>query len=198
FNNSHVFKSTNSGNNWIDITNNLPNVPHQCIVIDPLYPNNIYVGNDLSVYVSTNGGQTWGEYRTGMPYSLVFDLTISYPNRKLRATTHGNGVWQRNLVSIPSKVISNENIPDDFNLEQNYPNPFNQTTVISFQLPVSSRVNIRIFDITGKEIETILDEYKNAGIYKIFFNAKNLSSGIYFYQMLVNEKIFIRKMIFIK
>ncbi len=198
FNNSHIFKSTNSGNNWVDITNNLPNVPHHCIVIDPLYPNNIYAGNDLGVYASTNSGQSWGEFRTGMPYTLVFDLTISYPNRKLRATTHGNGVWQRNLVSVPVNITSTGNIPDNFMLSQNYPNPFNQSTVIDFKIPISSRVKIKIYDLTGKEIVTILDEHKIAGEYKITFNANNLTSGIYFYRMLVNEKAYTRKMIIIK
>lgn len=198
FGNSHVYKSTNSGNNWIDITNNLPNVPHQCIFVDPLYPNNIYVGNDLGVYASTNGGQTWGEYMTGMPYSLVFDLTISYPNRKLRATTHGNGVWQRSLMSIPSNVISNENIPKDFVLEQNYPNPFNQSTIIKFQLPVNERLKIKLYDISGKEISTLIDEYKNAGSYEIQFDATNLPSGIYFYQMQVKDHIYTNKMVLVK
>lgn len=198
FGNSHIFKSTNSGNNWIDITNNLPNVPHQCVIIDPLYPNIIYTGNDLGVYASTNSGQTWGEFRTGMPYSLVFDLTISFPNRKLRATTHGNGVWQRNLVSTPLHISSNENNPEDYILEQNYPNPFNQLTKISFQIPVSEYVKIKVFNISGLEIATIMNERKDAGKYNIQFDASNLSSGIYFYRMEISNKTFTKKMILIK
>jgi hypothetical protein len=76
----------------------------------------------------------------------------------------------------------------EFNLKQNYPNPFNPNTVISYQLPVSSYVTLKIFDILGREIATLVSEEKNAGSYKVEFDARsyggsNLTSGIYFYKM---------------
>jgi photosystem II stability/assembly factor-like uncharacterized protein len=100
FSSGHVYKTTNGGGNWINITGSLPDLPYHCIVTDPLYPQNIYVGNDLGVYVTTNNGAVWNEFRAGMPYAIVFDLTIVNANRKLRATTHGNGIWQRSLTEI--------------------------------------------------------------------------------------------------
>ena len=115
FGTAHVLRSTNSGTNWINITNNLPDVPTQSVVVDPVYPQNVYVGNDLGVYVSTNNGASWYEYRTGMPYTLVFDLTIVNVSRKLRATTHGNGIWERKLIANPVAVQNNNtNIPNDY------------------------------------------------------------------------------------
>ena len=87
FGTGHVYKSSDAGTTWIDITTNLPDVPTQSVFSDPLYPNNIYVGNDLGVYASTNGGTTWGEFRNGMPYSIVFDLSYVPVGRKMLALT---------------------------------------------------------------------------------------------------------------
>jgi hypothetical protein len=70
-----------------------------------------------------------------------------------------------------------------FSLEQNYPNPFNPSTIISWQSPVGSHQTIKIFDVLGNEIATLVDEYKPAGRYEFEFNAEKLSSGIYFYQL---------------
>lgn len=101
FGSGHIFKTTNAGNNWTDISGNLPDVPHHSVIVDPDFNQNIYVGNDLGVYVTTNSGTNWHEYRTGMPYALVLDVTVVYPNRKIRATTHGNGIYERKLLENP-------------------------------------------------------------------------------------------------
>lgn len=70
-----------------------------------------------------------------------------------------------------------------FSLEQNYPNPFNPITVINYQIPFNSRVNIKIYDLLGRELITLLNDIKNSGNHSIFFNASKLSSGIYFYRI---------------
>jgi hypothetical protein len=184
FGSGHVYRSTNAGLNWSNISGNLPDVPHQSVVIDPLYPQNIYVGNDLGVYVTVNGGTTWFEYRTGMPYALVFDLTIVYPNRHIRATTHGNGIWERSLVQNPVGLVHNQgNTPSSYRLYQNYPNPFNPVTTIKFDLPKSSNVIIKVYDIMGREVLTMVNEKLNAGSYSMKWDASVYSSGIYFYRL---------------
>ena len=80
--------------------------------------------------------------------------------------------------------------PEIFNLRQNYPNPFNPSTIISWQLAVSSFVTLKIYDITGREITTLVNEEESAGVHKIEFNSKNykLSSGAYFAQLKVLDK----------
>ena len=72
-----------------------------------------------------------------------------------------------------------------YKLEQNYPNPFNPSTKISWQSPVSSRQVLKVFDVLGNEIATLVDEEKEAGSYEVEFNAEKLSSGVYFYQLKV-------------
>ncbi|HEY5533969.1 MAG TPA: T9SS type A sorting domain-containing protein [Ignavibacteria bacterium] len=77
----------------------------------------------------------------------------------------------------------NVGAPKNFAVSQNYPNPFNPTTKIDFEVPLDSKVNITLFDISGKEIQTLLNEKKSAGYYSVAFNAVNLSSGTYFYRI---------------
>jgi photosystem II stability/assembly factor-like uncharacterized protein len=186
FGTPHIFRSTNNGDNWTNITGNLPDVPHQSVVMDPLYPQNIYVGNDLGTYVTTNGGTTWYEYRTGMPYTLVFDLSISYVNRKLRATTYGNGIWQRDLVQNPVSAGNQNTIVKNFKLYQNYPNPFNPSTKIKFDLNKPAFVDIKVYDVKGSEVKNIYSRYENSGSHQTEFNAAGLTSGVYFYSIFVN------------
>ena len=74
-------------------------------------------------------------------------------------------------------------IPNKYNIGQNYPNPFNPTTKIDFDLPKDSKINITIYDLTGKEIKTLINEYRSAGYYTVTFDASGISSGTYFYRM---------------
>jgi len=99
------------------------------------------------------------------------------------------------LVSITK---SGNIIPDKFALEQNYPNPFNPTTRINFNLPENAKVMLKIYDIAGKEISTLINENLNAGYYTVNFNGSNLSSGIYFYKIFMADFTKVLKMTLIK
>ena len=93
----HVFRTTNLGSSWTDISSNLPDLPHQCIAVDPVYPNYLYLGTDLGIFQSSNTGASWAGYTEGMPDAMVLDLTVSRRNDALRAATFGNGIYQRPL-----------------------------------------------------------------------------------------------------
>jgi len=86
-------------------------------------------------------------------------------------------------------LSTNENLysPNTFSLSQNYPNPFNPFTIFNFQLPISSNVTLKVYDILGNEIETLVNENLSAGIYKRTWNAEKFSSGIYFYRLNVER-----------
>jgi hypothetical protein len=89
-------------------------------------------------------------------------------------------------------------IPDKFLLSQNYPNPFNPSTKIDFQIPEDSRVAIKIYDISGREIKTLENNIMKAGYYSVQFTPDNLSSGIYFYRMTTDKFTNIKKMVYVK
>jgi hypothetical protein len=74
-------------------------------------------------------------------------------------------------------------LPTNFILYQNYPNPFNPTTSISYQLPVSGNIKLKVYDILGREVATLVDAFKQAGNYKVTFNGSQLSSGVYLYRL---------------
>jgi photosystem II stability/assembly factor-like uncharacterized protein len=204
FGTAHVLKSTNAGINWVNITNNLPDVPTHSVVVDPVYPQNVYVGNDLGVYVSTNGGTNWYEYKKGMAYALVFDLTLVNVSRKLRATTHGNGIWERKLISNPLPVQNNTSeLPKSFKLYQNYPNPFNPVTTIKFDIPAvkekSGLVKIEVFDVIGKKVATLVNENLSSGSYSVNFDASSFATGVLIYRLSVNNDVIeAKKMLLIK
>jgi enterochelin esterase family protein len=112
---------------------------------------------------------------------------------------HSWGLWRANIdfmleyifPFVPTGINEGSNIPPDkFELHQNYPNPFNPETVIGYQLSVNSKVSLKVFDILGKEVQTLVNEEKPAGAYKVEFNSgqrstnnNKLSSGIYLYQL---------------
>jgi len=91
-----------------------------------------------------------------------------------------------------------ENIPVTFLLEQNYPNPFNSSTIIKYQIPKSSFVSLKVYDILGREVVSLVNEEKLAGNYQTEFKASDLTSGIYFYTILAGDFRATKKMILIK
>lgn len=97
-----------------------------------------------------------------------------------------------------SDIIEIEIVPVKFELFQNYPNPFNPKTVIIYQLPLSSDVTLKVYDLLGREVATLVDEYKPAGKYEAEFDASALPSGIYFYKLKAGEYTAVKKMILIK
>lgn len=100
--------------------------------------------------------------------------------------------------NFSNEIIVNIKVPDKFELQQNFPNPFNPTTLIQYQVPENTFVRLKVYDSLGKEISTLVNEQKNAGLYSVNFDAQELSSGVYFYTLYVGDFITMKKMILIK
>ena len=121
-------------------------------------------------------------------------------------TQTGQGIVSYKLKQIDfdgkakySKVISVDfNSPENFNLIQNYPNPFNPNTNISYSIATLGRVTLKIYDILGREVLTLVNEEKPAGRYEVNFNASSLASGVYFYQLRAGNFIQSKKMLLAK
>ena len=90
------------------------------------------------------------------------------------------------------------NIPQKFQLQQNYPNPFNPTTVINFTIPKAGYVSLKVYNILGQEVATLVEGYKAAQTYNVTFDASSLSSGVYFYSVKFDNQILSKKMILMK
>lgn len=106
---------------------------------------------------------------------------------------------QTKLTDEITAVAENENsIPTTFSLDQNYPNPFNPSTKISWQSPVSGHQTLKVYDVIGNEVATLVDDFRSAGRYEVTFDASGLSSGIYFYKLQAGNFVETRKMILLK
>ncbi|MGB5849156.1 MAG: T9SS type A sorting domain-containing protein, partial [Ignavibacteriaceae bacterium] len=123
-----------------------------------------------------------------------------YFNFKVEVRSDGWTYWTDSMQVIVTGVEEETTLPTEFSLEQNYPNPFNPSTKIKYSVPQLSKVVIKVFDILGNEIETLINEEKPAGEYNVDFRIDNLElpSGIYFYRLQAGEFIQVKKMILLK
>jgi glucose/arabinose dehydrogenase len=177
----------------------------------------VYRGNNVP---QLKGKYIYGDYVTASVWSLQYD-GINPATNNLITTAPGSitsfGVDEQQelyLVSFNNKIyrftptttgVEEQNILDDFQLYQNYPNPFNPSTTIKYTIPSvtlsgveGSRVQLKIFDVLGNEVATLVDEYKPAGNYEINFNASGLVSGIYFYRLQAGSFVDTKKMILLR
>ena len=102
----------------------------------------------------------------------------------------------KNLGKDLSESLINE--PEEYALFENYPNPFNPTTMITYQIPEAGNVELKVYDNLGREVATLVNQYRAAGKYEIEFNATNLTSGIYIYRLITGDFVSIKKMIYLK
>jgi len=102
------------------------------------------------------------------------------------------------MVQATTTATDVESIPDVFTLHQAYPNPFNPSTLISYDLPQDSHVSLQIFDITGRQVKTLINDHIRAGKHQVTWNADQISSGIYLVRLVTGEKIFNQKITYLK
>ncbi len=179
FGTSHLFKSINAGQSWIDIGAGLPDVPATAVVVDPLNSNVIFFGNDLGVYISLDGGNNWIEYQSGMPdAAMITDLSISLPNHRIRAVTHGRGVFEADIdYTVPVELVSF--------------NAFVSGGNVNLEWKTATETNNNLFEIerrqTNKYDWSVIGFRKGAGTTteakSYSFIDENLSAGDYQYRL---------------
>ncbi|MBZ0179606.1 MAG: T9SS type A sorting domain-containing protein [Melioribacteraceae bacterium] len=166
---------------WSKLTG-LPDDIFTSVALDN-FNNFLYAGTENNgVFLSTNLGVTWNEFNNGLTdFSITkLELSDSAPNLIYAGTKH-SGVWTvDHFVGIENEF--NQSL-SEFKLSQNYPNPFNPSTIISYQIPANCYVNLKVFDLLGREIVTLVKGYQRSGSYEIVFNASLLSSGVYIYRL---------------
>ena len=194
----HVFRSTDKGQSWTDISNNLPDAPVNAFAVDNNFSNRLYLGNDVGMYVSFDTGQSWEILGEGLPILPIGDIKIHPTENFLVAGTYGRSMYKIDLDLLTDINENQIQVVQGFNLFQNFPNPFNPTTSITWYSSVSGNQSLKIYDITGKELFTLFDEYKSAGKHQIDFNAEALASGIYFYKLTTDNFSETKKMVVLK
>ncbi len=202
-----ILKTTDGGANWdyVDVTDlaeDLAGVIFKGKSIGYAAGKKSSNPKNIGVYQTTDEGATWTNIADTSVINTsenIYDVAIDkdgYPwvscgNSKIFTTAELTG------------INDNNNLITSFKLSQNYPNPFNPTTKIKYSVPVSGttlvqNVQLKIFDVLGREVATLVNETKTAGEYEVNFDGKNLSSGIYFYQLKTGGLQLTRKMILMK
>lgn len=171
-------------------------------------PNSIYftnnqtgwaVGDNGIILTTTDGGLTWNPQSSGTLNHLksVYFLNdstgwgVGDSGTILKTTTGG-------VVPIEPKPLNDMNIPEAVTLFQNYPNPFNPSTTIEFSLPKAGYVTLKIYNIMGHEVASLVSEKLSAGIHKYDWNANDLASGVYFYKIEIDGHSLMKKTLLIK
>jgi hypothetical protein len=195
----HVFRSGDMGATWSDISSNLPDAPVNAFAVDNNHQSVLYVGNDVGMYVSFNTGDSWEFFGEGLPIVTVGDIKIHPTANFLVAGTHGRSMYKINLDMVTGIETDNETTTlNSFVLEQNYPNPFNPSTNIRYKVGNQQFVVLKVYDVLGEEIATLVNEEKSAGTYEIMFDASVLTSGVYFYTLEAGSYIQTKKMILLR
>jgi photosystem II stability/assembly factor-like uncharacterized protein len=156
------------------------------------------VGGGGTILRTTNGGTTWINQSSGTTNSL---LGVYFTNTNTGIAVGENGTILRTTtggirVTDVKDIVSA--LPNQFALEQNYPNPFNPATVISYELPVTSNVRLIIYDVLGREVQTLINEHQNAGNHSVTLDAGNLPSGVYFYRLQAGSYNATKKLLLLK
>jgi len=112
----------------------------------------------------------------------------------LDGTSHFSDV----IGFTPTNVESNTSNPRTFSLEQNYPNPFNPSTTITYELPMSSEVQLSVYDMLGCELSVLVNESRDAGVHEAKFDASGFSSGVYFYRLRAGDFVSMKQMLILK
>jgi hypothetical protein len=199
----HIYRTTNAGQSWEDLSGNLPEAPLQVVVIDPDQPEIYYVGSDLGVYYSTNAGVSWEIFGVNLPGSGVMDLVLHQPTRTLVAATHGRSMFKID-ISNPTGVWSDDpSFEKDFILKGIYPNPFNIETAIEFRTGRSSPVSVAIYDINGRKVKQLLNETMPAGNHRLQWRGTNgrgntVASGVYLVRITAGTEEISRRITLVK
>lgn len=140
-----------------------------------------------------------GDKSTNSTHHLSFTIgesLIGFSNNS--STKSYTGFWYTYNESLTTNIEDQLSIPTKYRLEQNYPNPFNPSTTIKFGLPENSMVTLKVYNIVGEGVATLINEERDRGIHTIDFNASRLSSGIYFYKIQAGGFVETKKMLLLK
>jgi|WetSurMetagenome_2_1015567.scaffolds.fasta_scaffold06965_3 hypothetical protein len=191
YNIGSLWYTTNGGTNWTSVEGNLSgaNGPSirwaEIIYVQSIM--HIILSTSIGIYYTANldGSSTvWTQEAVNSIGNVVCVQTdFRDTDKMLVVATHGRGSFQTQILEpISVKSISSE-IPQGYSMYQNYPNPFNPSTTIKFDIPKSGMINLKIYDMLGREVKSLYSGHLEAGKYEFNFNGQDLSSGLYLYKL---------------
>jgi photosystem II stability/assembly factor-like uncharacterized protein len=198
----YVYRTTDYGVTWTDITGNLPGAPVNSIVVDPDQTSRLFVGTDVGCYYTENLGTSWQVLGTGLPAVPVHDVKLHQPTRTLVAGTHGRSMHSFDLSTL-TNISADEVRPPVFASLSNHPNPFNPNTTVTFSLTRASEVSLEVYDIAGKRVRTLVSGRRAQGAHQAEWDGRNengnpVASGVYFARLATEAGVETRKLNLVK
>jgi choice-of-anchor A domain-containing protein/uncharacterized repeat protein (TIGR01451 family)/TQXA domain-containing protein len=189
-----VYYSDDNGASWYKSNYGLPALYVYSLSIDS--DDNAYISTWANgVYTTNDGGLSWST--AGLAGTEVSSILLNKETGTLYAGTSSGQILKTDFEAI-TDVENTEELPTEFELSQNYPNPFNPSTTIKFKLKENGRFTLKIYNILGQVVTTLLDEEMIAGSHQITFNAANFASGIYIYQLAGDNVNLVKKMVLLR
>ncbi len=158
----------------------------------------LFAGTDQGIFAILQNDSTWQSINSNMQAAVIRTMAVNGSYLYIGTDT---GILYRALSDfiLPAYVAGNQSdLPSHFQLDQNYPNPFNPSTTISYTVKEAGRVTLKVYDILGREIQTLVNKDLSPGRYKADFNAANLSTGVYLYRMQTEKYASTKKMILLR
>ena len=165
--------------NWEIKNNDLTNASVSVLLFNSY--GHLYAGTYGGIYRSTDMGESWLNISSGLTDTNITCMTFS-PDGFIYAGTQSGSVF-KSINPMTAVIQIKSNIPVAFELKQNFPNPFNPATTINYSIPQSGFVTIKLYDILGRQVATLVNDNKPAGNYSAKFDGSKLVSGVYFYRM---------------
>jgi hypothetical protein len=191
-----IFKTTNGGSGWKFQTSGTQENLNAVFFASP--DSGAVVGNNGTILATTDGGTNWyvdssvANITTGNLYDL-----FALPSMETGWVVGDSGVIR--ISGTPVDVEPNMGyVPEKHSLSQNYPNPFNPSTTIEFSLPQASHTTLRVYNMVGEEVATLVSEELNVGKYTTQWNASGVASGVYFYRLQVGDFVATKKLLLLR
>jgi hypothetical protein len=190
----HLLQTTDGGETWLDISGNLPEIPINDVVLDPDWPSILYIANDLGVWYTLNNGEEWQVLGTGFPLTVVNDLVVHGPTRKLVAATFGRSMLEYDISGITPPVATTEPSVENTALSV-FPNPLETTAHFSFFAENTTLGKLELLAMNGRSLEVIKKGTWPKGCTQLTWNAGSLPTGIYLLRLQTADKIYTRKLV---
>ena len=174
----HVFRTTDGGATWHDVSADLPDAPVNAFAIDPTNPDVLYLGSDVGAFASLNAGASWHPLGTGLPAVSVYDLKVhdDGTERFLVAGTHGRSMYTLDLPRF-SPPTATDDVPNRpaLTLAPPFPNPLRDRTTLHFTLPEHAHVQLAVYDVLGRRVTTLADHEATSGTHTATWDGTDAS-----------------------
>ncbi|MCA9751158.1 MAG: T9SS type A sorting domain-containing protein [Gemmatimonadetes bacterium] len=196
---AHLAYTTDFGSTWADVSGDLPKMPVRAIAVDVQEPDHWYIGTDLGVWASTNGGANWTRFGAGLPNAVIWDLEIHDSAHKLVAGTHGRGAWEIDLAADGTDAPEIAGASLELMLDRPMPNPARDQVVLRWASKRPGPVAVNVYDVSGRLVTPLVARDRGDGIIRqATWMLDDVPAGVYFAVLEAGDERVSRKVVVVE